>query len=159
MEFITQQDVQPDIVVFIDGDHSDHPEELGKVIAPIVEQGMDMVIGSRALGKRAKGSMTIPQVFGNWLACTLMKWLYGVQYTDLGPFRAITWEALQTLEMRDRNYGWTVEMQLKAAKHDMKVTEVPVDYRKRIGFSKVSGTFKGAILAGYKIIKTILVYR
>ena len=150
---------RPDVVVFLDGDHSDHPEELPRLLAPIAEDQADLVIGSRALGTREAGSMTPQQVFGNRLACTLMRWLYGVHYTDLGPFRAIRWEALEHLGMEDRNYGWTVEMQVKAARQRLPYAEVPVDYRRRIGFSKVSGTVKGTIMAGYKIIATILKYR
>lgn len=149
----------PDIVVFLDADHSDHPEQLPELVAPILRGEADLVIGSRALGKREAGSMMPQQVFGNWLATSLMRWMYGIRYTDLGPFRAITWEALQRLNMQDRTYGWTVEMQLKAAKHQLRCVEVPVDYRKRIGVSKVSGTVKGTVLAGYKIITTILTYR
>ncbi|MCB0815067.1 MAG: glycosyltransferase family 2 protein, partial [Flavobacteriales bacterium] len=136
-----------------------HPEELPRLLAPIAEDQADLVIGSRALGTREAGSMTPQQVFGNRLACTLMRWLYGVHYTDLGPFRAIRWEALERLGMQDRNYGWTVEMQVKAARQRLPYAEVPVDYRRRIGFSKVSGTLKGTIMAGYKIIATILKYR
>ena len=150
---------RPDVVVFLDGDHSDHPEELPRLLAPIAEDQADLVIGSRALGTREAGSMTPQQVFGNRLACTLMRWLYGVHYTDLGPFRAIRWEALEHLGMEDRNYGWTVEMQVKAARQRLPYAEVPVDYRRRIGFSKVSGTVKGTIMAGYKIIATIFKYR
>ena len=150
---------RPDVVVFLDGDHSDHPEELPRLLAPIAEDQADLVIGSRALGTRERGSMTPQQVFGNRLACTLMRWLYGVHYTDLGPFRAIRWEALEHLGMEDRNYGWTVEMQVKAARQRLPYAEVPVDYRRRIGFSKVSGTVKGTIMAGYKIIATIFKYR
>ena len=150
---------RPDVVVFLDGDHSDHPEELPRLLAPIAEGQADLVIGSRALGTRERGSMTPQQVFGNRLACTLMRWLYGVHYTDLGPFRAIRWEALEHLGMEDRNYGWTVEMQVKAARQRLPYAEVPVDYRRRIGFSKVSGTLKGTIMAGYKIIATIFKYR
>lgn len=117
-----------------------------------------MVIGSRALGNRQPGSMTPQQVVGNWLATTLLRWLYGVRYTDLGPFRAIRFERLLALDMQDKTYGWTVEMQLKAAKQGLRVTEVAVSYRRRIGFSKISGTVKGTVLAGYKIITTIFKY-
>jgi hypothetical protein len=117
-----------------------------------------MVIGSRALGKREKGSMMPQQKFGNWLATSLLKLLYKISYTDLGPFRAITWTALEKLNMQDTNFGWTVEMQLKAAKQKMNITETPVSYRKRIGVSKIAGTLKGTILAGYKIIFTIFKY-
>lgn len=146
----------PDIVVFIDADYSDYPEQLIELVHPIIHDDVDMVIGSRALGKREKGSMTIPQVFGNWLATTLIQWLYKVKYTDLGPFRAIKYNKLIALEMKDKTYGWTVEMQLKAAKKGYKTTEVPVKYRKRIGKSKVSGTVKGTIMAGYKILSLVL---
>lgn len=144
-----------DIVVFIDADYSDYPEEMPLLIAPILQQNADLVIGSRALGKRATGSMTIPQIFGNWLATNLLKILYNVDFTDLGPFRAIKYERLLQLNMQDTTYGWTVEMQLKAAKHNLKCMEVPVTYRNRIGISKISGTIKGTIMAGYKIIWTI----
>ncbi|MCA6362679.1 MAG: glycosyltransferase family 2 protein [Bacteroidetes bacterium] len=158
MAWIAQQAVKPDIVVFVDADYSDRPEELPLLIAPVLNEGVDLVIGSRALGNREKGSMTPQQVFGNWLATTLMRWLYGVRYTDLGPFRAVKYAALLQIAMRDTTYGWTVEMQLKAAKLKMKTAEVPVTYRRRIGFSKISGTVKGTILAGYKIITTIFKY-
>ncbi|MBX9779106.1 MAG: glycosyltransferase family 2 protein [Chitinophagaceae bacterium] len=148
-----------DIVVFIDGDFSDHPEEMEKIITPIVAGDADMVIGSRIKALRERGSMTPQQVFGNWLAVTLIKLFMGRQYTDLGPFRAITWNALEKINMIDTNYGWTVEMQVKAIKHKLRYKEVPVRYRNRAaGYSKVSGSIKGSILAGYKIIKTIFKY-
>lgn len=156
---IKQSQTSPDIVVFIDADYSDHPEEMPMVVKPIINEGMDMGIGSRALGKKESGSMTVPQLFGNWLATRLLKIVYGVRYTDLGPFRALRYEKLLQMDMQDTTYGWTVEMQLKAAKLKMKVCEVPVDYRRRIGFSKISGTLKGTVLAGYKIIRTIFKYR
>ena len=159
IEYITNLNPKPTIVVFIDGDYSDHPEELPYLLLPIIEGRADMVIGSRALGQRESGSMMPQQVFGNWLATRMMKFMYGIQYTDLGPFRAIRFESLLQLNMQDTTYGWTVEMQLKAAKLKMKVVEVPVSYRKRIGVSKISGTVKGTVLAGYKIITTILKYR
>ena len=149
---------KPDIIVFIDADYSDYPGEMTNVLAPILAGTADLVIGSRALGNRESGSMTFPQVFGNWLATTLMRWLYGVRYTDLGPFRAIRYTSLIALDMQDTTYGWTVEMQLKAAKKGLRIAEVPVSYRKRIGFSKISGTVKGAVGAGYKIITTIFKY-
>lgn len=149
---------KPDVVVFLDADYSDYPEEIRQVVAPILTEGYDMVIGSRALGNRQRGSMTPQQVFGNWLATNLLRLFYGVRYTDLGPFRAIRLSSLLALDMRDQTYGWTVEMQLKAAKQRLRVTEVPVNYRKRIGFSKISGTVKGTLGAGYKIITTIFRY-
>jgi glycosyltransferase involved in cell wall biosynthesis len=148
----------PDIVVFLDGDHSDFPGQMPDLIRPISEQGFDMVIGSRALGSKENGSMTPQQVFGNALATRLMRLFYGVKYTDLGPFRAIRFDRLMQLGMQDRNYGWTIEMQLKAAKKRYKTCEVPVDYRRRIGVSKVSGTLKGTIMAGYKILTAIFRY-
>ncbi len=158
MEFIAQQEIKPDIIVFLDGDHSDHPEQLQDVVKPILDGKADMVIGSRALGKSESGSLTPQQVFGNWLATRLLKLFYGVKFTDLGPFRAIRYESLLSLEMNDPTYGWTVEMQIKAAKQKLRCTEVPVDYRVRIGRSKVSGTVKGTIGAGYKIIMTLFKY-
>lgn len=160
LDYIAQKPPEelPDIVVFLDADYSDYPEQMPSLINPILDNKVDFVVGSRARGKREKGSMTIPQVFGNWLATTIMKWLYCVKYTDLGPFRAIRYSCLLQLGMIDTNYGWTVEMQIKASKHKLRYLEVPVDYRKRIGFSKISGTFKGAIMAGYKILKLIFKY-
>lgn len=158
MQHLAASAAQPDIVVFLDGDHSDYPEQLPEVIRPILDGRADMVIGSRALGQREKGAMTPQQIFGNWLATTLIRWFYGVRFTDLGPFRAIRYSSLMALDMRDTNYGWTVEMQLKAARQKLRCMEVPVNYRRRIGVSKVSGTVKGTIMAGYKIIFTIFKY-
>jgi len=149
---------KPDIVVFLDADHSDYPEEISLVLKPILQGNADLVIGSRALGKKEQGSMTPQQIFGNWLATRLLKLFYGVTFTDLGPFRAIRFSKLIELEMEDKTYGWTVEMQLKAAKKGLQCVEVPVRYRKRIGFSKISGTVKGTIMAGYKILATIFRY-
>lgn len=149
----------PEIVVFLDADHSDFPEEIPNVIQPIIEGKADLVIGSRAIGQRERGSMTPQQVFGNWLATRLLSILYGATFTDLGPFRAIRFNKLLALNMQDKTYGWTVEMQLKAARDGLLYVEVPVRYRRRIGFSKISGTVKGTLLAGYKIIATILKYR
>lgn len=148
-----------DIVVFLDGDYSDYPEQLVEVVAPIIAGDADMVIGSRVLGNAEAGSLMPQQRFGNWLSTRLLRWFYGVSYTDLGPFRAIGYQHLLALKMEDRNYGWTVEMQIKAAKQKLRAMEVPVDYRRRIGVSKVSGTIKGSIMAGYKIIKTLFKYR
>lgn len=152
MDYLGQIAQSNDIIVFLDGDYSDYPEELIDVIAPVQLNQADLVIGSRALGNKEKGSMTLPQVFGNWLATHLIKLFYGIGFTDLGPFRAISWGNLQKINMQDKTYGWTVEMQIKAAKLKMRCVEIPVKYRKRIGVSKVSGTFKGVFLAGYKII-------
>ncbi|MDX1446947.1 glycosyltransferase family 2 protein [Lishizhenia sp.] len=148
-----------DIVVFLDGDYSDYPQQIKEVVTPILDQDMDMVIGSRALGNREKGSMTPQQVFGNWLATRLMKLFYGASFTDLGPFRAIKSTSLEKLKMADKTYGWTIEMQIKAAKHKMNFCEVPVKYRKRIGVSKVSGTVKGTVMAGIKIIGAVFKYK
>jgi glycosyltransferase involved in cell wall biosynthesis len=158
MQHIANSSMLPDIVVFIDGDHSDYPEEMNKLVAPIIADEADMVIGSRALGTRERGSMTPQQLFGNWLATSLMTLFYHTSYTDLGPFRAIRYDQLVALNMRDKTYGWTVEMQLKAAKQGLRTLDVAVNYRKRIGVSKVSGTLKGTIMAGYKIIFTIFRY-
>lgn len=147
---------RPTIVVFLDGDYSDYPEDLPKVVGPILNDGKDLVIGSRRLGGLEPGAMTFPQRFGNWLAPLLIRWFWGYRFTDLGPFRAIRYEALLSLDMRDRNFGWTVEMQVKAAKHRLRCTEVPTHYRRRAGGkSKVSGTLKGTVLAGWKILYTI----
>lgn len=145
---------QPDIIVFMDGDYSDYPQEMKALLSPIME-GKDMVIGSRVKGNPDRGSLTIPQRFGNWLATRLIHMMYGFRFSDLGPFRAIRWQKLLSLDMQDKNYGWTVEMQVKALQHHLACAEVPVSYRKRIGTSKVSGTVKGSILAGYKILWTI----
>ena len=157
MSYIAEKkkEEQPDIVVFLDGDYSDYPEEITLLLAPILTQGFDMVIGSRALGSREKGSMQPQQIFGNWLATSLIKLFYKVEFSDLGPFRAIKYDKLLEIDMQDTTYGWTVEMQVKAAKMGMKCTEVAVNYRQRIGVSKITGTIKGTILAGYKILWTI----
>jgi len=157
MDYIKSKgaDHQPTIVVFLDGDHSDHPEELPLLVQPIIHENADLVIGSRALGKMENGAMQPQQIFGNWLAINLIQWLYKYQFTDLGPFRAIRWDQLLALDMKDPDFGWTVEMQVKAAKHHLRCTEVPVTYRRRVGVSKVSGTVRGTILAGHKILWTI----
>ena len=155
MEHVANKAIKPDIIVFLDGDYSDHPEELTKIIDPIVNGNVDLVIGSRALGNLEKGSMMPQQVFGNWLATTLIKLIYNVTFSDLGPFRAIKYDALMQIDMQDKTFGWTVEMQVKAAKLQLNCKEVPVTYRKRIGVSKVSGTLRGTILAGHKILWTI----
>ncbi|MFK7900123.1 MAG: glycosyltransferase family 2 protein [Cyclobacteriaceae bacterium] len=159
IEYIQSKEKQPEVVVFLDADYSDFPEQMPDLLQPIQDNQMDMVVGSRALGNREKGSMTIPQLFGNWLATHLLKLFYGAKFTDLGPFRAIRFPSLLALDMQDTSFGWTVEMQIKAVKQKMSYTEVAVDYRNRIGVSKISGTIKGAILAGYKIIWTLLKYR
>lgn len=145
----------PHVVVFLDGDYSDHPEELVDLVQPVVDGQADLVIGSRARGNRERGALTPQQQVGNAVACTALRWLYGARYSDLGPFRAIRWDALMALDMRDRNWGWTVEMQIKAAKQSLVGTEVPVSYRRRVGQSKISGTLSGAASAGVKIVWTL----
>ena len=160
MDYISKLDEskKPDIVVFLDGDYSDYPEELTKIIAPIIEKDMDFVIGARVKALRESGAMTFPQLFGNWLATSLMTMFFNSKFTDLGPFRAIKYDKLLQLKMEDQTYGWTVEMQLKALRQQFLYTEVPVNYRNRIGVSKVSGTVKGAIFAGVKILGWIFKY-
>lgn len=155
LEYIAQKNVAPDIVVFLDADYSDYPEEMHDLVRPIIKEHIDLVIGSRALGDLEPGSMTPQQLFGNWLATSLIRFFYKYEFTDLGPFRAIKYDQLVAMQMEDKTFGWTVEMQVKAAKMKMKTTEIPVRYRKRIGFSKISGTIKGTILAGHKILWTI----
>lgn len=152
---------KPDIVVFLDGDYSDFPEELPSLVKPLLAENYDLAVGSRTLGRRQRGALMPQQIFGNWLATTLIRLFYNYHFTDLGPFRAIRYDKLLALNMKDRNYGWTVEMQVKAAKNKYRCIEVPVRYRKRVGLSKVSGTARGTILAGYKILWTIfkLLYR
>ncbi len=147
----------PDVVVFLDGDYSDHPEELPALLAPIVRGDAELVIGSRTRG-RADGGLTPQQRVGNAVACVALRLLYGVHYSDLGPFRAITWDALQRLELVDRNYGWTVEMQIKAARRGVTSAEVPVSYRTRVGHSKVSGTVRGTLGASAKILWLLAKY-
>ena len=144
----------PDVVVFVDGDLADDASQMPKLLASIAA-GADLVIGSRALGQSERGALTPVQVFGNWLSTRLIERLYGERFTDLGPFRAVRWEALERLEMRDQNFGWTVEMQVRAAKRALRCAEVPVNYRRRVGVSKVSGTIKGSVMAGTIILSTI----
>ena len=158
LEHISIQTEKPDIVVFLDGDYSDYPEELTKIVKPIIEDNIDFVIGARVKELRESGSMTLPQIFGNWLATTLMTLFFGAKFSDLGPFRAIKYNKLLALNMEDKTYGWTVEMQLKALKQKLTYVEIPVNYRNRIGVSKVSGTIKGAIFAGLKILGWIFKY-
>lgn len=158
LDYLAKQETLPDIIVFLDGDYSDYPEQLTQIVAPIIDQDYDMVIGARVKEQREKGSMTPQQVFGNALACWLMKLLFKANYTDLGPFRAIKYKSLLSLNMQDTTYGWTVEMQLKALRKGLKYKEVSVKYKKRIGVSKVSGTLKGAIFAGVKILSWIFKY-
>ncbi|MEM0518164.1 glycosyltransferase family 2 protein [Aequorivita flava] len=158
MEYISDKDNKPEIVVFLDGDYSDYPSELTKIVAPILEDNIDFVVGARVKELREVGAMTFPQRFGNVLATKLMTLFFNSKFTDLGPFRAIKYEKLLALNMQDKTYGWTVEMQLKVLKKNFTYTEVPVNYKNRIGVSKVSGTVKGAIFAGVKILSWIFKY-
>mgnify|MGYP001228528488 FL=1 len=149
---------RPDIVVFLDGDYSDYPEEMSALVAPLLTGEADMVIGSRTLGQREKGALLPQARFGNWLSTLLIRLLFGVSFTDLGPFRALRFDALQRLAMQDRDFGWTVEMQVKAARLGLRAVEVPVRYRRRIGTSKITGTLSGTLRAGHKILWTIFRY-
>lgn len=158
MDYIANQSKQPNIIVFLDGDYSDYPEELDQLVAPIINENVDMVIGARKKELQEPGSMTPQQLFGNWLATLLMRLFFGAKFTDLGPFRAIKYEKLKELEMQDKTYGWTVEMQLKAVRKKLSYKEIPVRYKRRIGVSKVSGTVKGTIFAGIKILGWIFKY-
>ncbi len=158
MDYIAKQEQQPDIIVFLDGDYSDYPDELIKIINPIIKDDKDFVIGARIKRLREQGAMTPQQIFGNWLATFLMKLMFNSTFTDLGPFRAIKYNKLLALNMTDKTYGWTVEMQLKVLKQKLTYLEIPVMYRNRIGISKVSGTVKGSIFAGFKILGWIFIY-
>jgi glycosyltransferase involved in cell wall biosynthesis len=158
MEYVSKQKTRPDIIVFLDGDYSDYPEELPKLTNPIINDDIDFVVGARSKLLREKGSMTKPQIFGNWLATSLMSLFFNSKFTDLGPFRAIKYDKLLALNMEDKTYGWTIEMQLKALKSNYSYREIHVKYRNRIGESKVSGTIKGAIFAGIKILYWIFKY-
>jgi glycosyltransferase involved in cell wall biosynthesis len=158
MDYIAKNAKQPDIIVFLDGDYSDYPEQLTALIDPILKNNLDFVVGARVKELREPGSMTPQQVFGNWLATFLMKLFFNAKFTDLGPFRAIKYDKLIGLKMEDKTYGWTVEMQLKVLKQKLSYREVPMKYRNRIGVSKVSGTIKGSIFAGIKILGWIFKY-
>ncbi len=145
----------PDILVFIDADFSDYPQELPQVVAPIISDTIDLVIGSRTLGVSEPGALLPQAVVGNALACTILRLMYGYRFSDLGPFRAIRWSALEELGMKDRDFGWTVEMQIKAARYGLSAVEVPVSYRRRLGVSKITGTMTGTVKASYKILYTL----
>ncbi len=147
-----------EIIVFLDGDHSDYPGDLPLLLSPIQSGNADFVLGSRVMGGARAGALQWNQRFGNALACSLIRWLYGARFTDMGPFRAVRRSSLHAMGMRDKNYGWNAEMQVKAVASGLRVIEVPVRYRKRVGTSKISGTVKGTVLAGTKIIGTILFY-
>lgn len=157
MGYLRRSD-SPEIVVFLDADYSDHPEELPRLVEPIVDDRADLVIGSRVLGDREPGALLPQARAGNLVACLLMRLLYGHRFTDLGPFRAVRWTTLEALEMEDPDFGWTAEMQVKALKRGVRVKEVPVSYRKRVGVSKITGTLRGTLRAGYKILWTIVRY-
>jgi glycosyltransferase involved in cell wall biosynthesis len=157
IDFLRRHD-PPAIVVFVDADFSDHPNELPDVVGPLLEGRADLVIGSRILGQREPGALLPQARVGNWIACLLIRVLYGHRFTDLGPFRAARWEALESLGMADPDFGWTAEMQVKALRRGLRVVEVPVSYRRRLGVSKITGTVVGTIRAGYKIILTVLRY-
>lgn len=152
IDYIKNSSYVPDIMVFLDADYSDYPQEMNDLISPITEKGYDLVIGSRTIGERQKGALLPQALVGNYVATKLIKLFYRVDFTDLGPFRAIRYDKLLSLDMGDRSFGWTVEMQVKAAKKGLRCTEVPVSYRKRIGTSKVTGTITGSVMAGVKII-------
>jgi glycosyltransferase involved in cell wall biosynthesis len=145
----------PDVVVFIDADYSDHPEELPAVAAPILAGAADLVIGSRVLGRRERGALLPQARAGNLVACLLIRIFYGHRFTDLGPFRAIGWDALERIAMADPDFGWTAEMQVKAVRLGLRCAEVPVSYRRRVGVSKITGTITGTVRAGYKILWTV----
>ena len=147
------------ILVFLDADYSDFPEELTNLVQPILEGDYDFVVGSRSRGARESGAMPFQAIFGNLLACSLVRLFWGVKFSDLGPFRAIRFECLQNLNMVDENFGWTIEMQIKAIQGGLRILEIPVSYRTRVGVSKISGTISGTFRAGYKIIYTIFKYR
>jgi glycosyltransferase involved in cell wall biosynthesis len=146
----------PEVVVFLDADYSDHPEELPRVVGPIARGEADLVVGSRILGEREPGALLPQARAGNLVACLLVRLLYRHRYTDLGPFRAVRWAALERLGMADPDFGWTVEMQVKALRRGLSVAEVPVSYRRRTGVSKITGTVRGTVMAGYKILWTVL---
>lgn len=148
----------PDVVVFLDADYSDHPEELTSLVAPLLANEADLVIGSRTRGRREPGALLPQARAGNLVACWLIRLLYRHRYTDLGPFRAIRWQALERLAMEDPDFGWTAEMQVKALRHGLRVDERPVSYRRRVGASKITGTLRGTLMAGYKILWTVLRY-
>ena len=157
-ERIEAGEAEPQVVVFLDADYSDHPQYLTQLVEPIFAGDADFVLGSRILGEREPGAMPMQSIYGNKLACFLMRWLFGIKYTDLGPFRAIDYQSLCSLGMIDENFGWTIEMQIKAARAKLRTKEIPIPYRCRVGVSKISGTITGSMRAGYKILYTIAKY-
>lgn len=146
---------QPDVVVFLDGDYSDHPDEMTRLVEPIRRGEADFVVGSRIEGEAEPGALLPQAQVGNRLACALMRWGWGAEYTDLGPFRAIRFRDLRALDMEDKTFGWTIEMQIKAVEAGLRVREVPVSYRRRVGVSKITGTLRGTVKASAKILWTI----
>ncbi len=146
---------RPDVVVFLDGDYSDHPDEMPRLLGPIRRGEADFVVGSRIRGEAEPGAMLPQARLGNRLACALMRWIWGAHYTDLGPFRAIRFRDLLALDMQDTTFGWTIEMQIKAVRAGLRIREVPVSYRRRVGVSKITGTVSGTIRASAKILWTI----
>ncbi|MEN1680179.1 MAG: glycosyltransferase family 2 protein [Planctomycetota bacterium] len=158
LEWLRSGGLPPEIVVFLDADHSDDPTQLPELVSPILSGECDLVLGSRMTGKREPGAMPAQSVWGNRFACLLMRLLLGARYTDLGPFRAARWESLESLGMSDTNYGWTVEMQIKALRAGLRVREVPTPYRRRVGQSKISGTITGSVKAGAKILWLVARY-
>jgi len=148
----------PDIVVYLDGDYSDYPEEIDLLVAPIIKDEADFVVGSRMILKESRKALLPQARYGNMLAVFLIRLFFGYRFTDLGPFRAIRYKSLQAIGMRDRNFGWTVEMQIKAVQKSLRIREIPVRYRMRIGVSKITGTVSGTFKAGTKIIYTIFKY-
>ena len=152
IDYIKNSSYLPDIIVFLDADYSDYPQEMKDLVSAITEGEYDLVIGSRTIGERQKGALLPQALVGNYVATRLIKLFYRVDFTDLGPFRAIRYDKLLSLDMRDKTFGWTVEMQVKAAKNGLRCTEIPVSYRKRIGTSKITGTVAGSVMAGVKII-------
>ena len=152
---IDQGDVDIRFVAFLDGDSSDSPEELPQMLQRLQDEPVDFVLGSRLMGNRERGAMPPQAIWGNRLACTLMNWIWATDYTDLGPFRVIRVESLMQLDMQDKDFGWTIEMQIKAKQRGLRVLETPANYRRRVGVSKISGTLSGTLRAGYKILYTI----
>ena len=148
----------PEVVVFLDADYSDHPDEMPRLVEPIARGEADLVIGSRVLGEAEPGALLPQARWGNRFACLLVRLLYGHRYTDLGPFRAVSWRAFESLGMRDPDFGWTAEMQVKALRRGLRVVEAPVSYRRRTGVSKITGTVSGTVRAGWKIVITVFRY-
>ncbi|MBI1184128.1 glycosyltransferase [bacterium] len=157
MKYLQNEVNKPDVILFMDGDFADYPEDIPRFLEEIAN-GADLVVGSRKMGHAQKGALTWPQRFGNALTAQLIQWRWGTKVTDLGPFRAIKWDVLQALNMQEKTFGWTIEMQVKAIKNQYKYIEIPVDYKVRIGTSKVSGNFSAAIKAGFKILSTLYKY-